>query len=143
MQLKNKIILLKNKTTIRIRYSETDQMGVVYHGNYAQYFEVGRTELLRSTGVTYKYMEKTGVMLPVISLSCNFKKSAVYDDEITITTIIKKTPTVKIEFDYKITNQDNQLICTGNTILAFINMETKKPMRCPKYILEKLILQKQ
>ena len=135
--------MLKNKTTIRIRYSETDQMKVVYHGNYAQYFEVGRTELLRSTGVTYKYMEKNGVMLPVISLSCNFKKSAVYDDEITITTIIKKTPSVKIEFDYEITNQDNQVICTGNTVLAFINMATKKPMRCPEYILEKLNLQKQ
>lgn len=135
--------MLKNKTTIRVRYSETDQMGVVYHGNYAQYFEIGRTELLRSTGVTYKYMEKNGVMLPVVSLSCNFKKSAVYDDQITITTVIKKTPSVKIEFDYEITNQDNQLICTGNTILAFINMNTKKPMRCPKYILEKLTLPKQ
>lgn len=135
--------MLKNKTTIRIRYSETDQMRVVYHGNYAQYFEIGRTELLRSTGVTYKYMEKNGVMLPVISLSCNFKKSAVYDDEITITTIIKKSPSVKIEFDYEITNQDNQVICTGNTVLAFINMATKKPMRCPEYILEKLNLQKQ
>ncbi len=118
-------------------------MGVVYHGNYAQYFEIGRTELLRSTGVTYKYMEKTGVMLPVISLSCNFKKPALYDDEITITTVIKKTPSVRIEFDYEITNQNNELICTGNTILAFVNMVTKKPIRCPKYILEKLTLPKQ
>lgn len=133
----------KNKTTIRVRYSETDQMGVVYHGNYAQYFEIGRTELLRSMGITYKYMEKSGVMLPVISLSSKFKKSALYDDQLTIVTCLKKAPTVKIEFDYKITNQDNQLICTGNSILAFINMETKKPMRCPKYILENLNLQKQ
>ena len=74
----------KNKTTIRIRYAETDQMGVVYHGNYAQYFEIGRTELPRPMSITHKYMEKTGVMLPVISLSSNFKKSALYDDEITI-----------------------------------------------------------
>ncbi|CAM1347108.1 acyl-CoA thioesterase [Tenacibaculum insulae] len=133
----------KNKTTIRIRYAETDQMGVVYHGNYAQYLEIGRTELLRSTGVTYKYMENNGVMLPVISLSVNFKKSALYDDEITITTTLKKTPAVKIEFDYKITNQKDELICTGNTVLAFINMQTKKPMRCPEYILEKLTLQNQ
>ena len=118
-------------------------MGVVYHGNYAQYFEIGRTELLRSTGITYKYMENNGVMLPVISLSANFKKPALYDDEITITTTLKKTPNVKIEFDYKIINQNNELICIGNTILAFVNMKTKKPIRCPQYVLEKLTLQKQ
>ena len=132
-----------NNISFRVRYSETDQMGVVYHGNYAQYFEIGRTELLRSTGITYKYMENNGVMLPVISLSANFKKSALYDDEITITTTLKKTPNVKIEFDYEIINQNNELICTGNTILAFVNMKTKKPIRCPEYVLEKLTLQKQ
>lgn len=133
-----KNILKKHKTSVRIRYAETDQMGVVYHGNYAQFFEIGRTEWLRSLGVTYKYMEKTGVMLPVISLSCNFKKSALYDDELTICTVLKKIPSVKIEFDYEIINQNNELICTGNTILAFINMKTKKPMRCPEYILNKI-----
>ncbi|MBE7653423.1 acyl-CoA thioesterase [Tenacibaculum finnmarkense genomovar finnmarkense] len=131
----------KNKTTVRVRYAETDQMGVVYYGNYAQYFEIGRTELLRSSGVTYKFMEENGVMLPVISLLCNFKKSALYDDELSITTSIKKTPAVKIEFEYEITNQNKQLICTGSTVLAFINMKTKKPMRCPDYILEALSLQ--
>ncbi|CAM1333489.1 acyl-CoA thioesterase [Tenacibaculum aestuariivivum] len=130
--------MIKNKTTVRIRYAETDQMGVVYHGNYAQFLEIGRTELLRSIGVTYKNMEKTGVILPVITLSCNYKKSALYDDEITITTLLKKTPTVKIEFDYKITNQHNELIATANTILAFVNKDTKKPIRCPEYILQKL-----
>jgi len=113
-------------------------MGVVYHGNYAQFFEIGRTEWLRSLGITYKNIEKEGVMLPVISLNCNFKKSALYDDEITITTTLKKTPAVKIEFDYTITNQNNELICIGNTVLAFINMETKRPTKCPDYILEKL-----
>lgn len=128
----------KHKTSVRVRYAETDQMGVVYHGNYAQFFEIGRTEWLRSLGVTYKYMEKTGVMLPVISLSCKFKKSALYDDELTISTFIKKAPSIKIEFDYEITNQEGELICTGNTILAFINMKTKKPIRCPEYIMEKL-----
>ena len=128
----------KHKTSVRVRYAETDQMGVVYHGNYAQFFEIGRTEWLRSLGVTYKYMEKTGVMLPVISLSCKFKKSALYDDELTINTFIKKTPSIKIEFDYEITNQKGELICTGNTILAFIDMKTKRPIRCPEYIMEKL-----
>lgn len=113
-------------------------MGVVYHGNYAQFFEIGRTEWLRSMGITYKSMEETGIILPVISLSCNYKKSALYDDELTIITILKKIPSVKIEFDYKIFNQKNELICTGNTVLAFLKSENKKPIRCPNYILDKL-----
>ena len=113
-------------------------MGVVYHGNYAQFFELGRTEWLRKLGVTYKDMEISGIMLPVISLNCKFLKSAMYDDLLTIETSLVKKPMVKIEFDYKITNQNNQLICTGNTVLAFMNMKTKRPTRCPDYLLESL-----
>ncbi|WP_405568049.1 acyl-CoA thioesterase [Polaribacter sp. Asnod6-C07] len=128
----------KYSTTTRVRYSETDQMGVVYHGNYAQFFELGRTEWLRKLGVTYKGMEISGIMLPVISLNCNFIKSALYDDLLTIETFLVKKPMVKIEFDYKITNQNNELICTGNTVLAFMNMKTKRPKRCPDYLLESL-----
>ena len=125
----------KSLTKTRVRYSETDQMGVVYHGNYAQFFELGRTEWLRSISITYKDMETNGIMLPVISLTCNFIKSALYDDVLTIETILKKKPMVKIEFDYIITNQNDELICTGNSVLAFMNMETKKPMRCPDELL--------
>lgn len=128
----------KFSTSIRVRYGETDQMGVVYHGNYATYFEVARTEWLRSLGVTYKYMEDSGIMLPVISLSFNFIKSAKYDDILTITVELKKSPLVKIEFDYEIVNQNKERISTGNSVLAFINMETNKPTKCPDYILEKL-----
>ncbi|MGB0891737.1 MAG: acyl-CoA thioesterase [Flavobacteriaceae bacterium] len=130
--------MLSHTSSFRIRYGETDQMGVVYHGNYAQYFEIGRTEWLRSLNVTYKDMEKSGVMLPVISLSSTFKKSAFYDEVLTIKTILKKRPSVKIEFDFEITNEQNELVTLGNAVLVFINMETKKPMRCPDYILEKL-----
>ena len=79
-------------TKTRVRYSETDQMGVVYHGNYAQYFELGRTEWLRELGVTYKDMENSGIMLPVIMLKSDFKKSAKYDDVLTITTTLKQKP---------------------------------------------------
>jgi acyl-CoA thioester hydrolase len=77
--------------TVRVRYAETDQMGVVYHGNYAQYFEIGRVEWLRNLGVSYKQMEEMGVMLPVVSLTMNYKKSARYDELITVRTIFKKT----------------------------------------------------
>ncbi|MEJ6673996.1 MAG: acyl-CoA thioesterase [Flavobacteriales bacterium] len=128
----------KSATKTRVRYSETDQMGVVYHGNYAQFFELGRTEWLRSLGVTYKEMEVSGIMLPVISLQCNFIKPALYDDVLTIHTFLKKEPLVKIEFDYEIKNQDAELICTGNTILAFMNSKTLKPTRCPEYLLKGL-----
>jgi len=113
-------------------------MGVVYHGNYAQFFEMGRTEWLRSLGVTYKDMEMSGIMLPVISINFNFIKSALYDDVLTIHTFLKKEPLVKIEFDYEIKNQNDELICKGNSVLAFMNMKTMKPARCPNYLLKSL-----
>ena len=128
----------KSSTKTRVRYSETDQMGVVYHGNYAQYFELGRTEWLRNLGITYKGMENNGIMLPVISLTCNFKKSALYDDVLTITTFLVKKPMVKIDFNYEIVNEQNEMICTGKSTLAFIDMKTEKPIKCPDYLLEKL-----
>jgi acyl-CoA thioester hydrolase len=130
--------LKKFSTKIRVRYGETDQMGVVYHGNYASYFEIARTEWLRNLGITYKELENKGIMLPVISLFFNFIKSAKYDDVLTITVILKKKPLVKIEFDYEIYNQNKEKISIGNSVLAFMDMKTNKPMRCPDYILEKL-----
>ena len=89
-----------NSYSFRVRYAETDQMGVVYHGNYAQYFELGRVEWLRAMGITYKSMEDNGVMLPVISLHIDYKKSALYDDLLTVETQLKSKPLVKIEFNY-------------------------------------------
>ncbi len=96
-----------NDISFRVRYGETDQMGVVYHGNYPQYLEMGRVEWLRVLGISYKKMEEKGIILPVISLHINYKKSAVYDDLLTVRTIIRKKPMVKIEFDYEIINQNN------------------------------------
>ena len=130
--------LLSDEIEIRIRYGETDQMGVVYHGNYPQYLEMGRIEWLRSLGVSYKKMEEEGIMLPVLSLNLNFKKSARYDDVIKVKTQLKKIPTVRIEFDYEISNQLGEILTTANTVLVFVNMKTNKPMRCPKYLLDKL-----
>ena len=113
-------------------------MGVVYHGNYASYFEVAGTEWLRNLGVTYKEMEENGTMLPVISLSFKFLKSAMYDDLLTISVSLRKKPMVKIEFDYEIINQNKEKISTGNSVLAFVDMKTNKPIKCPDYILDKL-----
>ncbi|MEJ1222172.1 acyl-CoA thioesterase [Sediminicola sp. 1XM1-17] len=127
-----------NQISFRVRYGETDQMGVVYHGNYAQYLEMGRVEWLRELGFSYKKMEEEGVMLPVISLQINFKKSALYDDLIRVVTTLKKRPSVKIEFDYKIYNEADEILIEAHTVLAFIDMATKRPMKCPAAILEKI-----
>ena len=123
---------------IRVRYGETDQMGVVYHGNYAQYLEIGRIEWLRSLGISYKKMEEEGIILPVVSLSLKFKKSAVYDEVINVKTHLKKMPTASLDFDYEITNEKGELLSTANTVLVFVDKSTKRPTKCPQYLLDKL-----
>ena len=128
----------KTKTILRVRYGETDQMGVVYHGNYAPYLEQGRTEWLRDLGFSYKWLEENGIHLPVVNMTINYKRPAHYDDLITITTTLKAIPTFKIEFFYEIHNQDGQLLVKASTSLVFINSVTKKIRRAPSYLLEKI-----
>jgi len=127
-----------NDISFRVRYGETDQMGVVYHGNYPQYLEMGRVEWLRVLGISYKEMEEDGIILPVISLQLNYKKSAIYDDLLTVRTILLKKPQVRIEFDYEIYNENGELLAEANTVLAFMDAKKNKPIRCPEYILERL-----
>ncbi len=128
-----------NEITFRVRYGETDQMGVVYHGNYAQYLEMGRISWLRSFDLSYKEMEESGVMLPVISLRVNYKKSALFDDVLTLKTYLKKIPSVRIEFEYTLLNQNNEILAEANTVLVFMDVNKKRPIKCPDYILKKLI----
>ena len=131
---------MKNhQTQVRVRYSETDQMGVVYHGNYAQYFEMGRVEWLRNLGLSYKFMEENGIMLPVVSLTMNYKKPARYDDLIRVKTIFKSQTSVKIEFDYEIFNEKDELLTTGTSMLVFVDMKSGRPTLPPKYVSEKLL----
>ncbi len=122
----------------RVRYAETDQMGIVYHGNYAVYFEMGRVEWLRNLGVSYKDMEESGVMLPVVSLSINYKKPARYDELLTVKTIFKKQTLVKIEFDYEIYNENSELLTTGYSMLVFVDKKTGRPSTPPEYVLDKI-----
>ncbi|MDG1871959.1 acyl-CoA thioesterase [Flavobacterium frigidarium] len=129
----------EHELNVRVRYSETDQMGVVYHGNYAQYFEMGRVEWLRNLGVSYKWMEENGIMLPVVSLNMNYKKPARYDDLLTIKTILKSQSSVKIEFDYEIYNEQSELLTIANSILVFVDMKTGRPTAPPEYVKEKLL----
>ncbi len=131
-------MIFSDEIEIRVRYGETDQMGYVYHGNYPQYLEMGRIEWLRKLGVSYKKMEGEGIMLPVLSLNINFKKSAYYDDVINVKTQLLKMPSARIEFEYEIKNEKGEIISTANTVLVFVNMKTKKPIRCPNNILDKL-----
>src|SRR5690606_21284638 len=126
-----------NKINIRVRYSETDKMGVVYHGNYAQYLEIARVEWLRSIGISYKELEDRGVMLPVISLQIHYQKSGRYDDLLTVDRHLLRTPAVKIEVDYRIWTQDQEFIAEANTVRAVIVAGTFKPIRCPNDLWEK------
>lgn len=128
----------ENCTKLRVRYGETDQMGVVYYGNYAEFLEQGRTEWLRELGFSYKWMEANNIHLPVVNLTIDYKKPAYYDDIISITTKLKKTPTVKIEFYYEIHNEKDELLITASTTLVFVNSLTKKLMKAPSYLLDKL-----
>ncbi|MBK7129776.1 MAG: acyl-CoA thioesterase [Crocinitomicaceae bacterium] len=125
-------------TQIRIRYSETDRMGYCYYGNYAQFFEIGRVETLRSLGISYKELEDQGIMLPVLDYQVRFLKPAFYDDLLTIKTTISKLPSARIVFDYEILNENNVLISTAQTTLVFIQDKTMKPCMVPQHLLEKI-----
>ena len=130
--------MLKNIVKIRVRYGETDQMGVVYHGSFAVYFEVARVEWLRALGVSYKSMEERGVMLPVVNLNINYKKPAKYDELLTIETTVRKLPTAKIIFDYKVYDEAGAFIADAETTLVFVNMKTGKPIPCPDFLMNEI-----
>ncbi|NQD72150.1 acyl-CoA thioesterase [Sphingobacterium shayense] len=127
-----------HESTIRIRYAETDQMGYVYYGNYASFYEVARTEMLRSTGITYKQLEEMGVMMPVMDLTCKYYQPARYDDLITIKTCIKERPNIRLKFEYEIFNQQGILLNTGSTQLVFVNMKRNRPCKAPDIFQEKM-----
>lgn len=117
---------MKNKITIRARYSETDQMGVIYHANYFNWFEIGRTSFFRSVGYDYKKLEDNNVVLPVIDVGCKYIISAKYDDEIIIETYIEKLKGVKLKYQYNIIRkEDNVLLAEGYTVHAFVDKELK------------------
>lgn len=123
-------------TQIRVRYAETDQMGYVYYGNYAMYYEVARVEVLRQLGFAYKNLEDMGVMMPVLNLNTQFKKPGLYDEVLTIKVTIPEMPAVKMKFTYEITNEDHELINIGETTLFFANTKTGKPVRIPELMKE-------
>jgi acyl-CoA thioester hydrolase len=130
--------MFSHSTKIRVRYGETDQMGYMYYGNYAQYYEVGRVEMLRSLGMSYSSMEADGIMMPVLELKCKYIKPALYDQEITVKTTIKTLPGVRIFFEYELYNEKEELINIGSTTLVFVDMKKNKPTNPPENFMEKL-----
>ena len=131
--------MFEHTTKIRVRYGETDQMGYMYYGNYAEFYEVGRVEMLRSLRLTYKGMEETGIMMPVLELQCKYLKPALYDEEISIRVIMDKLPGIRIHFRYELTNPKGELINTGETLLVFINMKTNRPCLPPQDFSDRLM----
>jgi len=131
--------MIEHIIPLRIRYGESDQMGYAHHGNYAQYFEMGRMELLRNLGISYKKMEEEGIILPVYSINTRFIKPAKFDDLLSLKTMLRKTPSARIIFEYEIYNEKNELITTGETVLVFVDTAKNRPIKIPENILKKFI----
>jgi acyl-CoA thioester hydrolase len=130
--------MISHDVEVRVRYAETDRMGYVYYGNYALYFEVARVETLRHLGTSYKSLEDSGIMLPVLEYKTKYNKPAKYDDLLTIRTVIKNKPGVRITFEYEVFNEQKVLLNTAETTLVFVNSNTGRPCNAPEYLLNSM-----
>ncbi len=131
--------MLVSEIKIRVRYGETDQMGYAYYGIYAQYYEVGRVETMRTLGFSYKDVENKGIMMPVLEYNIKYKKPAYYDDELTLVTKLTEIPGgVKLTFATACYNQNKELLNSGFVTLAIIDKNTNKPCRLPDWFLDEL-----
>lgn len=131
--------MITSESKIRVRYGETDKMGFVYYGNYPLYYEVGRTELIRIIGLTYKDLEDSGILMPVHNLVVNYIKAGKYDELLTIKTYLREMPEVRIKFEYEIFNEKGELINTGETTLFFLDEKTMRPKKAPENLQKKLL----
>lgn len=124
--------MYQSETTVRVRYGETDQMGYVYYGAYALYYEVARVEAMRQIGLSYREVEALGVMMPVLENKSKYLAPGRYDEVLRIVTTIRQMPSVRITFEYEIYNEANVLINRGETLLVFIDKQTNRPCRPPQ-----------
>ena len=122
---------------IKVRYCETDQMGLVHHGSYINYFEEARIAWISNLGFSYSEMEKSGIILPVSKLNVSYLRPAYFDDDLLVSVELAELPTSRLIFNYTLKKKE-EVIVTGTTVLAFLNKETKKPVKCPDYMLEKV-----
>ena len=131
--------MLTHECTKRVRYGETDQMGYLYYGNYAQYYEIGRAEMIRSLGLSYRAMEEEhGVLMPVMSLQCRYVRPALYDELITIRSTLRHLPQKTITFHMELFNEKGKLVNGGSVKLCFVDAKTNKSIDTPPYLLDKL-----
>ena len=122
---------------IKVRYCETDQMGLVHHGSYINYFEEARIAWISNLGFSYSEMEKSGIILPVSKLNVSYLRPTYFDDVLVVSVELTEIPTSRLTINYTIKNKD-EIVVTGTTVLAFLNKITKKPVRCPDYMSEKV-----
>ena len=120
------------ETHMRVRYADTDKMGFAYYGNYPKYYEVARVEAFRALKFPYRQMEDGGVGMPVLDLSIKYHRPAKYDDLLTVKVIVPEMPRARIKFLYEVTNESDELINTGETTLAFMHLETGRPVKMPE-----------
>lgn len=130
--------MFSTTTTYRVRYSDTDQMGVVYYGEYPRFYEIGRSEMIRDLGYTYKELEKTGVFMPVSTVNAKYHKPIYYDELITIETTLKKMPMARMVFYHTIINEKKEVVHTAEVTLVFLSSETNRPVRVPEYMIRAL-----
>lgn len=127
-----------HETTLRVRYAETDQMGFVYYGNYAQYYEVGRVEAIRALGISYKDVERSGIIMPVSKLNIKYVLPAKYDEMLKIVTQVIDKPDKRIIFKCEIYNEADELINFGEVTLAFIDIQSKKSVHIPDFLWQRM-----
>lgn len=132
------VIMLTHQTQIRVRYGEVDQMGFLYHSHYVEYFDVARTEMMRSLGLPNVEIEAAGVMLPVMKVEIDYRSPAAYDDLLTIRTTLRSLPRATIRFDYEVFTPSGDLITTGSVTLAFMHAQSKRACRPPALMMEVL-----
>lgn len=135
--MQNFKVMIKESIKIRVRYSETDQMGFVYYGNYAQYLELGRVAAMKKIGVSYKQMEETGVAMPVRDMNITYLRAAKYDDEIEVECEIREMPKSSMLFHYRIL-RDGELLVKAETTLLFMSMESMRLCKPPAYLIDSM-----
>ena len=128
--------MIQSELFLDVRYYETDQMGIVHHSNYVRYFECGRTDMLKKLGLPIEKIEEAGVMLPVVSVVCRYKVPARLGDTLRVVSVIEKLPMAKLVIRNEIYNPAGMLVCEGEVVLGFIDSVTRRPVRCPKALIE-------
>jgi len=133
--------MITSENKIQIRYDEVDKMGYVYHGNYARFYHISRTELMRKIGFSDKELEAKNILLPVIEMNIKYLKPVFYDDVITIKTTLQNIPASRMRFKHEVYNSNNEVINQAESTVVFVDMQTRKPMKAPGFIVDKIELQ--